>query len=86
MASQQERTERIEALRGLIEQLSAPDLTLSEAEALRGRLSGLLPREDQPAGWDRMASAPALLSPRGRSDAPQGRAPRPSGCRGPGAR
>src|SRR5207248_76815 len=47
MGSQQERTERIEALRGLIERLSAPDLTLAEAKLLRGQISDLLEREDQ---------------------------------------
>ena len=46
MGSQQERTERIEALRGLIERLSAPDLTLAEAKVLRSRISDLLEREE----------------------------------------
>jgi hypothetical protein len=50
MGRQQEQTERIEILRGLIEQLSAPDLTLAEAKVLRGRISDLLEREDRPAG------------------------------------
>jgi hypothetical protein len=78
MGSQQERTERIEALRGLIERLGAPDLTLTESKVLRGRLSGLLQREDQPAGWDRVASSPALLPPHDRVDGPR-REERPSG-------
>jgi hypothetical protein len=46
----QEQTERIEALRGLIERLSAPDLTLAEAKVVRGRISDLLERDNQPAG------------------------------------
>ena len=55
MATPQEQTERLEALRGLIERLCAPDLTLSDAKILRGRVSELLEpgerrmREDQPA-------------------------------------
>jgi hypothetical protein len=42
MASQGEQTERVEALRGLIERLSAPDLTLTESKVLRDRLTELL--------------------------------------------
>jgi hypothetical protein len=68
MGSQHEQTERIEALRGLIERLSAPDLTLAEGEALRGRLSDLLERDDPPAGWDRGTPSPSLAPPRGRCD------------------
>jgi hypothetical protein len=68
MGIQQEQTERIEALRGLIERLSAPDLTLTEAKVLRGSISDLLERDDQPAGWDRMASSPAILPSDGRGD------------------
>ena len=49
MGSQQERTGRIEALRGLIERLSAPDLTLAEAKVLRGRITDLLERDLTPA-------------------------------------
>lgn len=37
-----EPTERIEALRGLVERLSAPDLTLTESKSLRDQLAGLL--------------------------------------------
>jgi hypothetical protein len=33
---------RLDALRGLIERLSAPGLTLPESKALRGRLAELL--------------------------------------------
>jgi hypothetical protein len=71
MGSQQERTERIEALRGLIAQLSTPDLTLAEAAVLRGRLSDLLERDAPPAGWDRMVSPPARVPPRSRGDGPR---------------
>ena len=71
MESQQEQTERIEALRGLIERLSAPDLTLTEAVVLRGRLSDLLERDNKPVGWDQMASSPALVPSRGRGEGPR---------------
>jgi hypothetical protein len=57
MGRQQEQAERLEMLRGLIERLSAPDLTLAEAKVLRGRISDLLEREDQPAGSSRTASS-----------------------------
>jgi hypothetical protein len=50
MGNPREQTERIEALRGLVERLSAPDLTLAEGKVLRGRLSDLLKRDDPPAG------------------------------------
>ena len=50
MGSQQERTGRIEALRGLIERLSAPDLTLADAKVVRGCISDLLERDNPPAG------------------------------------
>ena len=56
MGSQQERTERMEILRGLIERLCAPDLTLAEAKVLRGRISDLLEWEDQPTGSGQTAS------------------------------
>ncbi len=48
MGSLHEKTDRIEALRGLIERLSAPDLTLDEAKELRERMTALLSR-DEPA-------------------------------------
>jgi hypothetical protein len=35
MGSSEERAERIEALRGLLDGLCAPDLTLAEAKPLR---------------------------------------------------
>jgi hypothetical protein len=60
MGGEPERTERIEALRGLIERLGASDLTLAEAKVLRGRLSDLLERDNQPAGWDQIVTLPAL--------------------------
>jgi hypothetical protein len=71
MGNQHERNERIESLRGLIAQLSAPDLTLAEATVLRGHLSDLLERDDPLAGWDRMASSPARVPPRSRGDGPR---------------
>ena len=64
MGIQQERTDRIDALRGLIERLCAPDLTLAEAKVLRARLSDLL----EPAACDQLASSPALVASRGRGD------------------
>ncbi len=42
MASQREQTEMVETLRGLIERLSAQDLTLVESKVLRDRLTELL--------------------------------------------
>jgi hypothetical protein len=68
MAGKHEQTERIEALWGLIERLSAPDLTLSEAKVLRGRLSDLLERDNRPPGPNPMATLPALVPARGRGD------------------
>jgi hypothetical protein len=53
MGSSQERAEQIEALRGLLDRLCAPDLTLAEAKPLRTRLFDLLERTDrgrEPAG------------------------------------
>ena len=68
MGIQQERTDRIDALRGLIERLCAPDLTLAEATVLRARLPDLLEWENQPAGCNQLASSPALVPSRGRGD------------------
>jgi hypothetical protein len=62
MASQLERTEPIEALRGLTERLSAPDLTLAEAKVLRGLLSDLLDSGDRRGGWNPTASSPNHLA------------------------
>jgi hypothetical protein len=45
-----ERAERFEGLKALVERLGSPDLTLPEAKALRGRLCDLLARKDQPEG------------------------------------
>jgi hypothetical protein len=42
MSSFEETTERIKALRGLLERLCAPDLTLSEAKSLWVQLDRLL--------------------------------------------
>jgi hypothetical protein len=53
MGSSEERAERIAALRGLLDRLCAPDLTLAEAKPLRTRLFDLLERTDrgmEPAG------------------------------------
>ena len=47
MAGPRQTTERIEALRGLLERLGAPDLTLAEAKPLRTRLFDLLERTDR---------------------------------------
>jgi hypothetical protein len=51
MASPGERDGRAEELRGVMERLCAPDLTLAESVALRARLAELLgrPGEDAPA-------------------------------------
>ena len=53
MGSSEGRAERIEALRGLLERLCAPDLTLAEAKPPRTRLFDLLEQIDRgtkPAG------------------------------------
>ena len=65
MGSQHERAERIQVLRGLIERLCAPDLTLSEAKVLRGRLSSLLPRDDEPTGWGRSTAVASRVRDEG---------------------
>src|SRR5512135_2961939 len=49
MGSSEGRAERIEALRGLLERLCAPDLTLAEAKPLRNRLFDLLEQIDRTA-------------------------------------
>jgi hypothetical protein len=62
MGSSEERAERIEALRGLLDRLCAPDLTLAEAKPLRSRLFDLLERIDrgmEPVG----ATPPQRLAP-----------------------
>lgn len=55
------RAGRIEALRGLLERLSAPDLTLAEARVLRGRLSDLLGQGDRGEGAGQPASSRASM-------------------------
>ena len=60
MAGPEEKTERIEALRGLVERLDAPDLTLVEAKCLRAQLELLLGRCGREGKADRMASAPVV--------------------------
>ncbi len=62
MWNSQERAERIDALRWLLDGLCAPDLTLAEAKPLRARLFDLLERTDrvmEPAG----ATPPQPLVP-----------------------
>jgi hypothetical protein len=56
------RAERIDALRGLMERLCSPDLTLAEAKPLRARLSRLLERTDPEGELDWTASSP-LVAP-----------------------
>jgi hypothetical protein len=68
MGSQQERTERIEALRGLIERLSAPDLTLAQAKVLRGRMSELLEGGNRRGVWDQMSASPTMIRTDARGD------------------
>lgn len=79
-SSQNEQNERIEALRTLIERLSAPELTLAEAKLLRGELFELLEPADGTAVRDRMTSAPSLLPYPSCGDGPRHnhRAPEPS--------
>lgn len=48
MARLEKTTERLEALRSLMDRLCAPDLMLPEAKVLRNRLSVLLAQEDEP--------------------------------------
>lgn len=60
--------ERIEALRGLIERLSAPDLTLGEAQELRARLSDLMGSGDGDARSD---GANPVLGGSNRGDGPR---------------
>lgn len=62
MGSPGEHPDRIEQLRCLMERLSAPDLTLAEAKALRPRLSNLL-ETCPPAGESaRLSSRSGLAS------------------------
>ncbi|WP_406694899.1 hypothetical protein V5E97_28040 [Singulisphaera sp. Ch08] len=52
MARLERKTERLEALRKLMDRLCAPDLMLPEATVLRNRLSVLLAHEDDGVGVD----------------------------------
>jgi hypothetical protein len=52
-----EQADRIEALQGLIHRLSAPELTLTEAKALRSRLSDLLEPGDRRVRRDSISPA-----------------------------
>ena len=63
MGIPQEQADRIEALRGLIERLNAPDLTLTEAKALRGSLSDLLEPADRRGRPDPIPGVPGLIPP-----------------------
>jgi hypothetical protein len=71
MGSQDEQTERTEALRGLIERLSAPDLTLAEAKDLRGRLSDVLERGNHPAVGERTTSSSVSAPSHDEGDGPR---------------
>jgi len=62
MRTPQELNDRIEALQGLIQRLSAPELTLTEAKALRSRLSELLEPEDRRVRRDTMSPASPTIS------------------------
>jgi hypothetical protein len=62
MGSSEERAERIEALRGLLDRLCAPDLTLAEAKPLRTSLFDLLERTDRGMG-PTGATPPQPLAP-----------------------
>ena len=63
MGIPQEQADRIEALRGLVERLSAPELTLTEAKALRGSLSDLLEPAEKRGRPDPMGGASTLIPP-----------------------
>jgi hypothetical protein len=71
MGNQDEQTERIEALRGLIERLTTPELTLAEAKDLRGRLSDLLERGSRAAVGERMTSSPVSVPSNDEGDGPR---------------
>jgi hypothetical protein len=71
MGVPQEQRDRVEVLRVLIERLSAPDLTLTEAKLLRGRLSDLLEPQDPGVRHDPVATASALISSSDRGDGPR---------------
>jgi hypothetical protein len=63
MVSLGQSTERIEALRTLIDRLDSPDLTLEESESLRGRLFALTGADlDREAalGMSPQAASPSL--------------------------
>ena len=60
MGVKNEQAERIEALRTLIERLSHPDLTLTEAKGLRSECLDLLESGHSTAGGGVAAPMPAL--------------------------
>ena len=57
MEQPKERVERLEMLRGLVERLCGPDLTLAEAKALRIQVLILLERRDLSTESDSSASS-----------------------------
>ncbi len=61
--SLEERAELIEALRGLLDRLCAPDLTLAESKVLRECLSDLLDQREQGGESDQAASLPPIVLP-----------------------
>jgi len=68
MGFPQEQTDRIKVLRGLIERLSAPDVTLTEAKLLRGHLSDLMEVGDRDVRHNPIAPAATLIASSARGD------------------
>jgi hypothetical protein len=68
MGNANERSERIEALRELMERLCAPDLTLAEATPLRDQLAALLAMSDEDGDSNPATAEVPALSPGSRSD------------------
>lgn len=66
-----EQNEQFEALRGLIDRLSAPDLTLTEAKVLRERLTGLLDTGEPRRHQDAIAASPGDVPSSDRGDRPR---------------
>jgi hypothetical protein len=76
------RAERIEALRGLLGRLCAPDLTLAGAKPLRTRLLDLLEQSDRETAPLRDIPSQPLAPPADRGEVPKSRerSPEPSLC------
>ena len=72
MGSPEERAEQIESLRGLLDRLCAPDLTLAEAKPLRTRLFDLLVRIDEGKAPTGGTPSPPLARSSGRKEGPSG--------------